>query len=661
MPDENNEAPEELTTADPAGVASAVADDESGSNGGEPSSAPPRRGRPPRRIVLPSTADGADPSTINVGLQFVKERPKAKAEPKQTAWEEIQSLNREEQERYLSRLAETVHWTIKRIGPHEWRGRRVPLGIFADQECAGPVTIPIIKQLLGGGEYQVTLDDATSARATWFGPYKVLGAPRFNIGASEDNEEDDGVPADFRVATMLGKEAEDEEWITTYDSRLGGYIKRRKKEIEQNERMRMYEDRDKAQTIDPLLQARLDAMAKQSEDMARAITALAAVVAAPKGDDSMTKFMEMERQRLSDDKAAKVQELLYLREKLDADRKDAEANRKHEAEKAEASRKHEVEQAEKRFEAEKARIAEDRKSAEARLAADKAALEARMESENKRLAQDRQIAEERLEAATKLSEEKLEKAHEMVMAMMKEKQNPLENFMGLLTTVREVGEIINPAAPGADESEKPKSIVEKLFEKAADGISKAWPTFEPVLQQRFRDMLAESQQAGQLGFQPPRQIGVTQPQAPRPATKAAQQQPQPQPQPQPKAAPRPRPQEPMEQPSAGPTPPDPAMEAMIVKGVGEVIAEISASIERNLPPKMSWEGIQQAYPMIAPQLKAYGTPEQMAQELMVIAATPQFGHHAAVIADVAGRIVGSARPWAEGFLAAVHGRPVTAK
>lgn len=568
----------------------------------------PRGGSKPRRIALPAGSPEV-PGSIN--LQFVKESepPPAPPKKKDSPWEEIRTLSREEQERRLSKLADTDRWVVKRVGPVVWRGKRVPLGTYADNELRGPCTLEVIKSLLGGGEYMISLDDPTSSRATWIGPFPILGAPQFDVGVVE--ESDGGrVPADFRASTLMGGEPTedpDDEWVVVWDAPRGQYIKLRKSDVERGHHGRA----DDRPSVDPALQMRLEAMERRAEETTKALQTLVQSIAAQAAqprEDPMLKFVEMERQRLAAEKEAKAEELRYLREKLDADAKEAERRRAHEAELAE-----------RRAESDRKRAEEERKAVEARADADRKAAEAKLEAEKERLAQEKELAEKRLEELTRASEKKLDKANEMVLELLTKDRNPLDNFTSVLSTVRELSEAMGGGAAAPPAEGESKNAFEKTLDKFVAGASRVWPAIEPGVREWARRTLAEGAAAGQPA---PKQIAPTKSaQKPRPPAAAAP------------AAPAARP---------------------VADPVGAIVAEVNSAIDRGLPPRIAWEQVQEAAPLLAAQLKAYDTPDKMASDLAAMADQAEFSQHADALRSLAKKVGGPAKAWAGEFLAAVR-------
>jgi hypothetical protein len=609
-----------------------VADGEAERDYGEPREAggadpqapeQPRDPEPrPRRIVLPEVPDRG-----GLNLQFVTGADRKKAPPakKPNPVEQAQSQAQESWERQAASLGASVAWTLERTAPQAYQGREVPCGNFP-QEFTGPATITEIARAGGGGTYFVNYTDEATGKSRKIGPIKIAGAPKFNVGISDEGERNDdveglyfpGVPPDFRAGSA--PRGGDDEWITTFDTRTGVIVKRRKGDLDREAHAMRQEPgndslrRELQAQMQAQQQAFADLIRRQSEDTKAMVQGMMQALeraSAPKGDDTAAKFLEIERERLRADATTKSEEMKYLREKLDAEKAAAELRMSHERELAE-----------QKLEAEKVRAEAERKAAEAKL-----------EAERDRIAAEKAAAEERLTEANREARERVDRAHEAMLAALREKSDPMGQVSGIFSLFREFSDIAgDPEKPHGDDG-KPKTKLDRflgLIERAADH---ALPALEPFLKSKVEGYMAEARagqpQVPQVAHRPqpiPQQQAPTRPQKPKvtvtPVTPAA--------------------------PPVDPAQDQAADGAAIIKLVGDV----TGYLDRNLAASVAAGEVSATNPRAAKMLRAYTSVDHLADELSAVA--PLFGPHEAAITTLIERVRGDGRKWASDFLTSIR-------
>ena len=255
--------------------------------------------------------------------------------------------------RQLGSLTEDVTWYIKRVGPvRDSKKRLVPQGIYADKVMRGAVNTIKIKQLLGGGEYMVTLDDPSAMDAEWYGPIEIMGDPFVDVE----------LEADPQIAAAIPEPSDDEdpnEWIKVHDPQRG-IIMRQRKDIEAEQRRPAAPDQSVLDLIrkqDENMKTYQDEQRKRDDERREAdrrfMQTIAETLAGPKNSDKpdpMVQFIELERARLHAQTEQQKEDLKEARLREQQIRLDADA-----------ARRHELEMAEKKFDAEKKRLDEEKK------------------------------------------------------------------------------------------------------------------------------------------------------------------------------------------------------------------------------------------------------------------------------------------------------------
>lgn len=582
------------------------------------SSPEPRSESKPRRIFLPPETGGG------INLQFVpSDKKKAPPPKKPTPVEAAQAQATETWERQAANLGDSVSWTLERTSPQAWRGREVPCGIFP-QEFTGPATVTEIARAGGGGIYFVNYTDSATGKARKIGPIKIAGDPKFNVGISDEGERDrdedgeglffPGMPADFRAGST--QRPEDDVWITTYDNRSGAWVKRRKSDVEREAAMMRQEPQNDALRREFMAQlaATQEAFRRQGEETNKLVQQMMLAVeraSAPK-EDVAGKFLEIERLRLQAEKAEKADELKFMREKLEADRKALEARMIHERELADT-----------KLEAERARAE-----------ADKKAVEARAEADRERLAAEKEAAETRLSEINKQASERLDKAHEAMLAAVREKGDPMGQVSGIFSLFREFSDITGDGEK-PNEEDKPKTKLDRffgLFEKAAE---KAIPALEPMLRRTVEGYMAEANAAAPK----PQQI----PHRPQPVSNQRPQQSQQRP---PKTA------------TSPPAPEQAEGESSVDEqqadgaAVLKLVEELGDMMNRNVAPSVAAKDVAEENPRGAKMLRAYKSVDHLVDELSTVA--PLFGPHEAAIMALIERAKGPGKSWCTDFLTSIR-------
>jgi hypothetical protein len=626
---------------------------------GEPK---PSRSPPPRRIFLPDPG----PTGQGVNLQFVSgQQPPAKAPPKKklSPFEQATADAVENWEQEAANLADTVTWELERVGPVIHNNKRVSTGTFP-QEFSGRVTHSVIGEIAGGGKYYVKYDDPKTGKPKKIGPFIVAGDPKMKVGVTEDNDQDDtesimdfGVPMDFRASSM-GKKPEPEEWINTYDQRWG-WVKRKKSDVEREGRaqqtepaleaikMQMHLQTEAAKTqqqaqIDALklqMQAQADAAKQQIESMKELVKSITDSQNRAPREDPATKWLEIERLRLTAEQATKTEEMKFLRDKMISDREVLEAKLEAERKAADAKIKADRDALETKMQHEKD-VAETRLTAERlRAETEKAAMEARLEAERDRIFAEKAATDARLAEAQKAANEKLEKAHETMMAMVREKSNPMDQVGNIFSLFRDFNDVMTPEKEdndGVAKANAPKSRLDKFLDLATNTASKLLPTLEPLAKRAVENYMEGQQQAQQQAPQPAR-IPQRQPQQHRP----------------PKATPAPEAEGVVSATDSAPPAPPPSPEETQT-GIGKLLSDVNNMIDRSVAPSVAWNTLSEEQPFYAAQLKAYTTPQQMADELTDVAGSPGFEKYQKMLLEVAKKITGIKKRWAEDFLAVVQ-------
>jgi len=90
----------------------------------------------------------------------------------------------------------------------------------------------------------------------------------------------------------------------------------------------------------------------------------------------------------------------------------------------------------------------------------------------------------------------------------------------------------------------------------------------------------------------------------------------------------------------------------------QINLDLSAAMDRGVPPSLVWRDIFEERPKYAIQLKAYTTVEKTAEELNGIAdqmaIVPGMEREIKIVRDLATKILGSKRAWAEDFVKVVQ-------
>lgn len=583
----------------------------------------------PRRVLLPNSP------SAGLNLQFVSAPEKKPApKPKPSPWEARAVTAGEDFEREAAALADSITWTLERVGPHYWNGEAVDNGTFPS-EFTGPAKASTIGEIAGGGTYYVRYTDPKTGSTRKLGPIKVMGPPKSFASEEslDDRNKNRGPTLDWRVASAPPN-PEDDTWVGVYDPRSGGWVKKRKIDIEREAARTM--------TVDPAIEAMKAQIAAQAaesrratDEMAKAIGALAqsmqaqqqaallAANAAPK-EDPAAKWLEIERIRLNAEKESKTAELAYLREKLD---KEAAA--------LQLKLEHEREVAERKVEAEKERAQ-----------AEKAALEAKLDAERERLREDREAAERRAADATRLSEERAQKAHEAMMAMVKDQRDPMERIGGLLSLFRDFSDIANPQQE-TDGDKPPQSRLDKLIDVMASAGKSLAPALAPAVERAVNGYM-NAHMPGQQ--QPPPHVEVRQ----------IQQQPPPPPPPQRNhTPPPPQPKAPARKeapPVAAQAPAAPAHtpeeEEAAISGVGLLLAGVLSAMEAGSSPTEAWQKVATDFPLYSLQFLAYDDVEKMLVDLKGLTADASFKAYNKQIERLIALVNGNRRDWANAFLRA---------
>lgn len=550
--------------------------------------------KPPRRILLP------DAPVIQL-VSGQREEPRQKPPPrKPTPWEQAVGDATDSFERQAATLGSQVTWTLERVGPNFHKGQQVPCGIFPE-EYTGPATSTVIGGIGGGGTYYVSFSDPATGKPRRLGPIKIAGSPRMDIGLQmQDDANGDGgyvYPMGFEAGAPNAPREKDDAWVLAHDPMLG-VVKRRMSDLERDNRSR---------TADPAvleLSKRLDAQAESmkalAESMTRSIAEMSKTMlaaAAPKEDPS-AKWLEIERARIAAEKDAKSEELRYLREK--ADKELALAHAKIEAER---------DLAEKKLEAERDKHEREKEE-----------IRARLDAEKERIESERKLAEDRAIRASEVADKKLESSQELLMGILKDRVDPMRQMGETLGLFRELQDALGGESVEPEEG-KPRSNKEKALEALMTGIQRMYITAEPALKQYFVNLAAQTKQQIMAKDSPP-QIQQKQP---------VQQQ---------------REEHKTEEVAA----PQPTI-VNTTDMVAKMLAEVSSSIDRNVAPSVVWHNLIGAMPELALQLKAYATPEEMASEIQKLGSMPGFEKHVKKFADLAIKLTGSGKRWAEQFIA----------
>lgn len=562
----------------------------------------------PRRVKLPSRGN----VTLNL-VQGASDEPRP--EPRQRRQEpfaERAAAASATWEAEAARFADTVEWTLERVGPHyDKKNRRVPLGTFPDT-FIGPITHQVLGGIGGGGHYYATTTPQDGVSSRRIGPFKVIGEPRLDVGIQiEEEPETEGPPTDFTAGAAANGDSDDE--VEVHHPQLG-IIKMRRSAVE----------RQQSAYANEAIQGRLDTIVRDNVEAQRRaddkFTALLAEIAkardmAPR-EDPTVRFLTMERERLQAEKEARAEDAKELRLRADADRKEAADQRKHEREMAEA----------------KAETERDR------LQAEKESQEKKFEAERLRLAAEKDRAEERALEMAKINEVRLEKSHAAALAMVKTQKDPMDSLVTMLTTFQKFGDILTPPPmPSADDAGPvaPKSGIDKAIELAKLIGAKAWPSIEPGARAFFQSMVPGAAQQQQQQLQPAA--------LPAPAPTAL---------PRAKLAQRPA------APAAQPATTQPAAPVQVevskeeaAKGLNDVLIELSSAMERNLAPNLAWAAVEQAAPLFAPQVAFYDSADMLLAHLDMMVVDPDYSSSHKPIKKIIELARGNQKKWADDFLA----------
>jgi hypothetical protein len=509
----------------------------------------------------------------------------------------------------LSKLADDVVWFIKRSGPmRDSKKRLVPCGIYADQPMRGPFNTIKVKQLLGGGEYWVTLDDPANPDAEWKGPIDIMGDPILDVSFEPDPTVENDVPeAELpppgyhphgHYPGPRGPMPDDpEEWITVFDPK-NGIVKRQRKDIEAEAKRPPPQDNSvmieflrKQDEQMKLLRDEMEKKAEAARQESLRMMQMLAETLSKKDDgrpDPMAQFIELERARLQSQTEQQKEDL-----------KEARAREERIRDEAEKARKHELELAEKKFDADRRRIEEDKKRAEDER------------KDEKRRADDLQKA--------------------MMESLTKDKQNPVEHMATMFELLQNMQQLFGPKDEDGEPlvpEVKEKTIWEKSLEKLMNAGEKV---LTPALQKA-----AEAVATAAVAQGPPiPRMNLPLPQAPQP-TPAIQ-------------APQPSVQQPQQQAPA--VNPQQAAEAenQVFEALKAALVHLITGLDSNTPPEQVWASVSKDASLIADQIKTMRGPDDLVQQLTALAQSPIMTENADILLAQVRRMAvgGDRRDWAD--------------
>lgn len=397
--------------------------------GGDPFEAPGEG------VMGPSESQGEPPLRVRREKVLVVEerrprrgRPaKEEAPPREeTPAEKIDRENAEAWETRLAHLSDDTPWYVRRVGPpRDSKGRRVEMGIYAEDLMTGPCSPHVLKALVGGGIYQVTLEDPRDGTAKWSKPIRILGDPK---PISLHQPEELGDPANGPAIVQT-----EDEYVPVYDNQRGCVIKVPRDEAEFMKR----------QQVPAAVQKQMDMMAeaqKQQADLMKAI--VEGLNKPPQKNETLEQFFTMERERMRADADRARDELKIAQARIDAAARDAREARQADLDRARI----EAEAIEKRY-------------------------QLQMEALEKRLDAEREAARE---------------AQAQIMDLMAKsaQQVPREDAMGSLVSSIEALKSLTEIMPTGS-SEAP-AREPSMLEKAGEFIEKVGPIFQQWMEARQR-------------------------------------------------------------------------------------------------------------------------------------------------------------------------------
>lgn len=499
--------------------------------------------------------------------------------------------------RQLAGLRNDTKWMIRRIGPRVYNGAPVPQGIYAESEISGPCTNTIIYGYVGGGTYEIGVDEPGKP-TRWYGPVEIMGEPKIHVKL-------DPAAASRVHSFRAGERAADahDDEVTVYDPRVGAKVRMSKADADRFYAVLNQEPKKPADDLKSIV-------AEISKAFSDALNKVMAVVeAGPKKDDVAAILLD-KQQKAADN------ELALMRERYAQE----EAARKARAEERREARKAKIELARIRAEENKARI-------EAQYNADRAAEERRAADaaeERRRVAAEMDRIRDRQEQASQKHQDFMMgilAKHETAAPVVA--QQAVSPVSGLRDLIRLQKEITSTMFPQDAPPEKKSTAAQAVMTKALDFVEGVVKEAKPIVQQYVKNHAdAEARRVITANAKPatakpkPKKMGsVTQVE-----TKKVEEQPK-------------------------EISPD-----ALLKGIVDVAKTVRDGCVRGVPVNEVWDSLSEREPAMAAALADFSGPQQLAEQLEEMAGDASFsqalGPIQGEISETIGLIRGKHSGWA---------------